>query len=56
MDSLEIRYEDLDDIVSADNNLRIANKKIQEVTIKKLTKDSPIIAEKLSSIRENKNK
>ncbi len=42
-------------LVSADNNLRIANKKIQEVTIKKLTKDSPIIAEKLSSIRESKN-
>tara|TARA_Y100001968_G_scaffold221924_1_gene204764 strand:- start:22 stop:1128 length:1107 start_codon:yes stop_codon:yes gene_type:complete len=44
-----------DALIKADDNLRIANTKIQDVTIKKLVKDSPLIAKKLSSIREAEN-
>ncbi len=42
-----------DALMSADNNYRIANNKAQDVTIKKLTKNNPTMAEKFKSSKNN---
>ena len=42
-----------DALVSADNNYRIANNKAQDVTIKKLTKNNPTMAEKFEGNKNN---
>lgn len=43
-----------DALQSSDNQLRLANNKVQDLTIKKITKNSPSIKEKLEEIRESK--
>tara|TARA_Y100001934_G_C12372235_1_gene787071 strand:- start:2572 stop:3846 length:1275 start_codon:yes stop_codon:yes gene_type:complete len=43
-----------DALLSADRNLRLANDKAQDVTIKKLTKNNPTMASKFSEISEDK--
>ena len=40
-------------LMSADNNYRIANNKAQDVTIKKLTKNNPTMAEKFEGNKNN---
>ena len=42
-----------DALMSADNNYRIANNKAQDVTIKKLTKNNPTMAEKFEGNKNN---
>ena len=39
-------------LLSTDRNLRIANDKAQDVTIKKLTKDNPTMAEKFAELKK----
>jgi len=39
-----------DALLSSENNLRIANRKAQDVTIKKLTKDNPTMADKFKEL------
>ena len=39
-----------DALLSSENNLRIANRKAQDVTIKKLTKDNPTMADKFEEL------
>ena len=42
------------DLVSSDRNLRLANDKAQGLTIKKLTKNAPSVAQKIEDARSNK--
>ena len=42
------------DLVSSDRNLRLANDKAQSLTIKKLTKNAPSVAQKIEDARGNK--
>lgn len=39
-------------LLSSNNNLRLANKKLQDISIKKLTKNSPTMAKKLAEISD----
>lgn len=39
-------------LLSTDRNLRLANDKAQDVTIKKLTKGNPTMAEKFSELNK----
>lgn len=41
-----------DALISSENNLRLANNKAQDLTIKKLTKNSPAMAEKFAQNRQ----
>ncbi len=41
-------------LMSSENNLRLANNKAQELTIKKLTKDNPTMQAKFEAIKDNK--
>lgn len=41
-----------DSLLGAGNNFRLANDKLQDITIKKLTKDNPIMKEKFDSIKK----
>ena len=45
-----------DGLLGVDNNLRIANEKAQNVTIKKLTKNSPSVAEKFEELKKDEEK
>ncbi|SFV29436.1 DUF2130 domain-containing protein [Hyphomicrobium facile] len=40
-------------LIGADRNLRLANDKAQDVTIKKLTRDNPTMAVKFAELKEN---
>ena len=42
-------------LVSSENNLRLADQKLQELTIKKLTKDSPSLKAKFEALDNDKN-
>jgi hypothetical protein len=42
-------------LLGADRNLRLANEKAQDVTIKKLTKDNPTMAEKFAELGKGEN-
>lgn len=42
-----------DSLLGADRNLRLANDKAQEVTVKRLTRNNPTMREKFNSIRKN---
>ncbi|GFE98093.1 DUF2130 domain-containing protein [Gluconobacter sp. Gdi] len=42
-----------DALLGADRNLRLANNKAQDVTIKRLTKGNPTMAEKFSDLKKN---
>jgi hypothetical protein len=39
-----------DELLSSENNLRLANNKIQDVTVKRLTKNNPTMAEKFADL------
>lgn len=41
-----------DDLLGADNNLRLANNKLQDVTIKKLTRKNPTMAAKFDELKD----
>ena len=45
-----------EELLSSDNNLRLANNKIQDVTVKRLTKDNPTMAEKFSELNRSEDK
>ncbi len=40
-----------EELLSSDNNLRLANNKLQDVTIKRLTKNNPTMAEKFEDLK-----
>lgn len=42
------------DLLSSENNLRLANNKLQEVSVKKLTKNNPTMTEKFEALRNKK--
>lgn len=42
------------DLLSSENNLRLANNKLQEVSVKKLTKNNPTMSEKFEELRNKK--
>jgi hypothetical protein len=42
------------ELQSSDKQLRIANNKVEDVTVKKLTKDAPAIQEKFDNLRKSK--
>ena len=42
-----------DALLGADKNLRIANDKVQDVTVKKLTRKNPTMAAKFAEIRNH---
>lgn len=42
------------DLLSSDNNLRLANNKLQEVSVKKLTKNNPTMAAKFEELKDTK--
>lgn len=42
-----------DELLSSENNLRLANNKIQDVTVKRLTKDNPTMAAKFKELDNN---
>ena len=42
-------------LLSSENNLRLANNKAMDLTIKKLTSDSPTLIEKFNEIKNDKN-
>jgi hypothetical protein len=44
-----------EELLSSDNNLRLANNKIQDVTVKRLTRNNPTMAAKFAN-QDNKNK
>ena len=44
-----------DALLSSENNLRLANNKAEELTIKKLTKNNPTMAGKFAQLRDNNN-
>ena len=41
-----------EELLSSENNLRLANDKIQDVTVKRLTKNNPTMAQKFEEIQE----
>ena len=41
-----------EELLSSENNLRLANNKAQELTIKKLTKDAPSVAERFEELKK----
>lgn len=41
-----------DELLSSENNLRLANNKIQDVTVKRLTKNNPTMAAKFAELKE----
>lgn len=45
-----------EELLSSDNNLRLANNKIQDVTVKRLTRDNPTMAEKFSDLNSSEEK
>ena len=42
-----------DSLLSSENNLRLANNKVEELTIKKLTRNNPTMKEKFAEARKN---
>ncbi len=42
-----------DSLLGADRNLRLANDKAKEVSVKRLTRNNPTMREKFNSIRKN---
>ena len=42
-----------DALLSSENNLRLANNKVEELTIKKLTRNNPTMKEKFAEARKN---
>tara|TARA_Y100001968_G_scaffold110918_1_gene100451 strand:+ start:261 stop:440 length:180 start_codon:yes stop_codon:yes gene_type:complete len=42
-----------DALLGADRNLRLANDKAQEVSVKRLTRNNPTMRDKFNSIRKN---
>ena len=42
-----------DALLGADRNLRLANDKAQEVSVKRLTRNNPTMRQKFNSIRQN---
>ena len=42
-----------DALLGADRNLRLANDKAQEVSVKRLTRNNPTMREKFNTIRKN---
>ena len=44
-----------ENLLSSENNLRLANNKMQELTIKSLTKGNPTMREKFEELKENKD-
>lgn len=42
-----------DELLSSENNLRLANNKIQDVTVKRLTKNNPTMAAKFSDLKQS---
>jgi hypothetical protein len=57
IDSIDKTIKDLEKtraaLVSSENNLRLANDKAQDLSIKKLTKNAPSVLEKFEEIRKN---
>ena len=45
-----------ENLIGADNNLRLANDKLQDLSIKKLTKDNPTMEAKFKAIEESDTK
>jgi hypothetical protein len=43
-----------DALLSSDNNLRLANNKAEDITIKRLTHNNPTMAEKFAELNSNK--
>ena len=43
-----------DALLGSENNLRLANNKAEDLTIKKLTKNNPTMAAKFKELKENK--
>ena len=41
------------ELLSSENNLRLANDKIQDVSVKRLTRNNPTMAEKFDSLRNS---
>ena len=54
--SIEHLQKTKDALLGADKNLRLANDKAQDITIKKLTRGNPTMAAKFSEININKHK
>ena len=44
-----------DELIGSENNLRLANDKLQDVSIKKLTKGNPTMQEKFAALKKPKN-
>lgn len=44
-----------EELMSSDNNLRLANSKINDVTVKRLTKNNPTMAEKFADLKPPEN-
>ena len=44
-----------DALIGADNNLRLANDKAQDVSIKKLTRRNPTMAAKFAEVRDQQD-
>jgi len=44
-----------DELLSSENNLRLANNKIQDVTVKRLTKNNPTMAAKFTELNDTAN-
>ena len=42
-----------DALLGSENNLRLANNKAEDLTIKKLTKNNPTMAAKFKELKEN---
>ena len=42
-------------LLSSENNLRLANNKAQDLSVKRLTKNNPTMAAKFAELKENKN-
>ncbi len=45
-----------DALMSSDNNLRLANQKAEDLTIKRLTRGNPTMKEKFDELNKNKDK
>ena len=43
-----------ENLLGADNNLRLANDKLQDLTIRKLTYGNPTMKEKFDEVKKNK--
>jgi hypothetical protein len=53
--SIEQLQKTKENLIGSENNLRLANNKAEDLTVKKLTRNNPTMAEKFAELKSNEN-